>query len=293
MKLNDFIILMMVCLFWGGNFVVTSWALAKNPVPPFMLGTVRALIVIIILSPFLFKPLPQHFKRLLIICFLVGPCHLGFLYMGLTTSSASASAIVSQFLIPISTILSIIFLKERIGLIRSLAIAGSFIGVIIMIYDPKTFTVERGLILLLFAYVSVAIASILMKRVGEIKWQQYVVWMGVVILSVMLPATLLFEGGQAQVWQNSKSSLLIAAAYASIFVSCIAHGQYFEIIKKYDVSIVVPLTLMTPVFAIIMGMLFLGDEMHMRYWIGAVIILPCVYIIARRTHGEKRNEKAS
>jgi len=65
-------------------------------------------------------------------------------------------------------------------------------------------------------------------------------------------------------------------------VTVLAHGQYFNLIKRYDVSVVVPLTLMVPVFACVLGVLFLKETIYLRYYIGAALILPCVYIIARR-----------
>lgn len=282
MKRRDFIILMICCLGWGGNFVVSSWALGSNPVPPFMLAAVRALFVIGFMGYFLFKPLPKKFGLLLIVCGLVGPIHLGFLYTGLQTASATGSSIVAQFFIPMSTILSMIFLKEKVGWVRGGAIIGAFIGVMIMVYDAGSFKLDIGLIYVLLAYLALSIASIIMKFVGDIMWQQYVVWMAVVVLIAMSLASFLFEGGHAAVIETSLIPLLIAALYAAVCVTIIAHGQYFDLIKRYDVSVVVPLTLMVPVFATVLGVIFLKDELYMRYLIGAALILPCVYVISKR-----------
>lgn len=152
MSTRDFLILVIVCFFWGGNFVVSAWALGDHPVPPFMLAASRSLIVLLCLSPVFLWPRPKAFGLLILICALVGPVHLGFLYTGLQTVSATGSSIVAQLFIPISTVLSIIFLQERVGWIRGGAIAGAFIGVIIMVFDPQTFKVELGLIYTLGAY---------------------------------------------------------------------------------------------------------------------------------------------
>ncbi len=285
MKLRDFIILMVCCVGWGGNFVVSAWALGNNPVPPFMLAATRAAFVILIMGYVLMRPLPKKFGLLLIVCALVGPVHLACLYTGLQTASATGSSIVSQFMIPMSTILSIIFLKEKIGAVRGGAIIGAFIGVIIMVYDPASFNIEIGLLYILGAYLALAVASIIMKFVGDISWQQYVAWMAVVVLITMSTASFLFESGQGQIWETSRTPLLMAAIYAAIGVTILAHGQYFNMIKRYDVSVVVPLTLMVPVFATILGVIFLKEAVYIRYLIGAALILPCVYIISVRGGG--------
>lgn len=282
MRALDFAILMVCCLGWAGNFVVSAWAVGSNPVPPFMLAAVRAAVVLLVMGYFLFKPRPKKFGLLLIVCACVGPIHLGFLYTGLQTASASGSSIVSQMLIPFATILSMIFLKEKVGWVRGLAIAGAFIGVMVMIYEPGGLKPDIGLLYIMAAYFSLAVGSIVMKRVGDISWQQYVTWMALMVLVTMGIASALFETGHQAVWQGSKVPLLIAAGYAAIAITILAHGQYFDLIKKYDVSLVVPLTLMVPVFACVLGVVFLQETIFLRYYVGAALIFPCVFIIARR-----------
>lgn len=283
MTRRDFFLLMICCLGWGGNFVIAAWALGNNPVPPYMLAAMRGSIVVALMGYFLFKPLPKKFGLLLIVCALVGPVHLALLYTGLQSASATGSSIVSQFMIPMSTFLSIIFLKEKVGWVRGSAIFGAFIGVMIMIYDRSSLTLDIGLIYVLLAYISLAVASIIMKFVGDIAWQQYVAWMGLMVMISMGVGSFIFEQGQAEVWQISRVPLLITALYAAICVTIIAHGQYFNLIKRYDVSLVVPLTLMVPVFATVLGVIFLNDDIYPRYAIGAFLILPCVYIISAGT----------
>ena len=282
MRAFDFVILMICCLGWAGNFVVTAWAVGNNPVPPFMLAACRAAIVLLIMGYFLFKSRPEKFGLLLIVCACVGPIHLSFLYTGLQTASASGSSIVSQMLIPFATFLSIIFLKEKVGWVRGLAIAGAFIGVMVMIYEPGGLKPDIGLLYTMIAYFSMAVGSIVMKRVGDIPWQQYVAWMALMVLITMGVASALIETGHQEVWASSKIPLLITASYAAIGVTIVAHGQYFNLIKRYEVSLVVPLTLMVPVFACILGVLLLKETIFLRYYIGAALILPCVYVIARR-----------
>lgn len=279
---RDIMIMMICCLAWGGNFVVSAWAVGDNPVPPFMLAAVRAAIVLALMGWVFLRPRPKRLGLLLVVCFCVGPIHLGFLYTGLQTASSSGSSIISQILIPFATVLSVIFLKERVGWRRGLAIIGAVMGVIVMVYEPGALSFDLGLLYIIGAYFSLAVGSVVMKRVGDVDWTQYVAWMALVVLLVAGMASAVFEGGHAQVWTDSKVPLLIAAGYAAVGVTIFAHGQYFTLVRKYDVSQIVPLTLMTTVFACILGVIFLGDVIYPRYIIGAALILPCVYYIAKR-----------
>ncbi len=282
MKPTDFAILMFCCLFWGTNFVVSAWALGHSPVPPFFLAFVRSCFVLAVMWPFLLRQRPEGWRVLLLVCILVAPVHLGFLYSGLQTAPASASSIVSQTIIPITTVLSLVFLKEQVGWVRGLAIIGALIGTIIMVYDPATIGFDLGLIWIICAYISLGVGSVLMKYVGDVDWRQYVVWMALMMFLLSGPTTLIFEDNHARIWAEAKWPLLIAAGYAAVFVTLFSHGQYFNLIRKYDVTQIVPLTLMTTFFATVLGVLFLNETLHLRYYIGAALILPCVWIIAKR-----------
>lgn len=282
MKSADFIILMMCCVFWGVNFVFGAWAVSDHNIPPVFLAAIRSICVLLIAAPFLFKKRPEHFGRLLIVCICVGPLHLGFLYTGLRTADASAGSIIAQMMIPFATILSVIFLKEKVGLIRSLGIAGALTGVLIMVYDPDSVGVNMGLVMIAGAYIALAVGSVVMKTVGTVDWRQYVAWMALTVFLIMGAGSALFETGQVEALKTSWWPLLATAVFSALCVSIFTHGQYFKLLQTYDVSVVVPLTLMVPVFATLAGVTVRGETLDLSVIIGAALILPCVYIIARR-----------
>lgn len=282
MRAFDFWVMMMCCLFWGGNFVMTAWALGGTSIPPFMLAGTRALMVLGVMGYFLFRPLPKDFLRLMFVCVCVGPVHLGFLYTGLQTASASGASILSQSLIPMATLLSVIWLREKVGWRRSLAIGGAMLGVVIMIYEPGALRFDIGLIYILCAYVAMASGTVAMRRVPDVDWRVYVAWTALILFVFSIFMSIFFETGHVEVWRNDKYPLLIAAAYATLGVSIFAHGQYFRFLQIYPVNRVVPLGIMTTVLATILGVLLLKETLYPRYVFGALLILPCVWFIARR-----------
>lgn len=273
---------------------MTSWALGGSSVPPFMLAATRALLVLTVMGVFLVRPIPKQFLRLMFVCFCVGPLHLGLLYTGLQTASASGASIISQALIPIATLLSVVWLKEKIGWRRSAAITGALIGVFIMIYEPGALSFDPGLIYALGAYTALAVGTVAIRRIRQVDWRVYVAWTAAMLFVVCTGATFLLEDNHAEVWRVDKGPLLMAAIYAAFAVSVVAHGQYFRLLQTYPVNRVVPLGIMVTVFATILGILLLDEVLYPRYMIGAALILPCVWIIARRggpapmeeTHGE-------
>jgi O-acetylserine/cysteine efflux transporter len=208
--------------------------------------------------------------------------HLGLLYTGLQTAPASGASIISQSLIPLASILSVFWLKERIGWRRIFAIMGALIGVAVMIYEPGALRLDIGLLYILGAYAALAVGTVAIRRVPDVDWRIYVAWTAVVVLVFCSIMSLSIESDHAEIWRVDKAPLLIAATYAAISVSIIAHGQYFRILQSNPVNLVVPLTIMVTVFATTLGVLLLKETLYPRYIVGAAVILPCVWYIARR-----------
>ena len=73
MPLRDILVIMVCCVCWAGNFTLIAWAAGDHDVPPLLLAAVRALIVVAIMSPFLFRPRPRLFARMMLVAFFIGP----------------------------------------------------------------------------------------------------------------------------------------------------------------------------------------------------------------------------
>ena len=170
-------------------------------------------------------------------------------------------------------------------MLQSLAITSALIGVLIMIYEPGALSFNFGLLYVLGAYVSMAIGTVLIRKLGNIDWRVYVAWTAVIMLIFASIMSAVFETGQAIAWHDDKWPLLIAALYAGLCISVFSHGQYFRLLQTYPVNKVVPLTIMVTVFATILGVILLKEKLYPRYIFGAFLILPCVWYIASR--GEK------
>jgi len=260
---------------------MSKWILSDFAIPPLFFAAVRFTLVAVLMSPFLF-PIPKHFLKLCLAGLCVGAFHLAFLYTGLQTAPAGAASIVSQMLIPFATILSVVFLHEKIGIRRGLGICGALIGVIILIYNPDDLSLDIGLAYVAMAFLVMAIGSILIKSVGDIGPLQYLAWMGVLAVPTLFVGSLFLETGQFEAAKASGWGMSIGVLYTALLASIFAHGQYFRLLKTYDVTLIVPLTLMSPFWAVILGIIIRGEPFDLRLIIGAVFILASVYIIARR-----------
>ena len=124
MALRDFLLLALVCLFWGLNFVVSKWVIEDTP--PLFYAALRFGLIALVLAPWLF-PAPRQMGRVIAVGLLMGGLNFAFLFLGLKLSEPSAAAVTVQLGVPFTTILSMIFLGETIGWRRAAGIALAFI----------------------------------------------------------------------------------------------------------------------------------------------------------------------
>ncbi len=281
MKPADFGLLFAVCLIWALNLVITRWTVSTADVPPIFFAGVRLGLVGLVLSPFLF-PAPRQIGLMFLIAMGMGAVQFGLLFLGLANASASAAAVIGQLGVPITTIFSIMFLGEQIGWRRGLGIVMSFAGVMIIAIDPDKFSLTLGMIFLVLAAVSSSAASILMKRIepmSAMKLQAWVGWFSVVPLMAMSFAT---ETGQVDPFLTGDWLVWVSVAFAVLAVSIFGHGTFYRMIKRYDVTLISPLTLMTPIWGVVLGILLLGELLTLKLVIGAAVALAGVGVIMVR-----------
>ena len=70
--------------------------------------------------------------------------------------------------------------------------------------------------------------------------------------------------------------------YSVLVVSVLGHTTYYGLIQRYEANLIAPLTLMSPLMTIVLGIWLTGDHFDMRMAFGAALALVGVFIIAVR-----------
>lgn len=281
MKPGDLALLFVVCLVWALNLVFARWMVSVAETPPIFFAAVRFALVALALLPFLW-PAPRQMGMMALIAMGIGAAHFAFLFIGLANASASLASVVGQLGVPISTILSVLFLGERIGWRRGLGIALSFLGVMIIAVQPEGFTLTTGLAFLLMAALVGSAASILMKRIEPMPALRLQAWVGLFSFLPLLALSFATETGQFAPFLSGDWRVYAATLFAVFAVSIFGHGCFYILLKRYDVSMVTPLTLMTPIWGVALSIALLGEPASPRLFIGAAVALVGVAMIAIR-----------
>ncbi len=87
------------------------------------------------------------------------------------------------------------------------------------------------------------------------------------------------EGSFLPVWSPMEWGLM---AYATVLGSALAYGLFFWFANSGDLTGFTALTFLTPVFALLCGVVLLDEQLRPLQWLGALLALMSVLLISRR-----------
>lgn len=288
MNPRHFLLLVGICFVWGINFVVAKWSVSGTPdlvpgfdgAPPLFFAFLRFALLYAVLAPWLL-PLPKRLMPVVWAALTMGAIQFAMLFIGLRFATPSAVAIVVQLSVPFTTILSIIFLHERVRWIRGGGMALAFVGVALVFFKPAEFSFTAGLIAATGAALAAAAGTIFVKQV-DLKPIPLQAWMGLISAPPLLIASLCLERGQIAAALDGGWLFLAALAFTVLVVNVFGHGSFYWLLRRYDASFLAPMLLMGPLIGVISGVVLLGDPVTWQLVLGGVIALAGVGVVAAR-----------
>ena len=281
MSLRDFLLLAFVCVVWATNNIVSKFVVTHLGVPPMFYAAVRFAVVLIVVFPWLL-PMPRPRWRMLVVGLLMGAGTFALVFIGLKTASPSAVAIVSQVGVPITTLLSFLILGERLTGRRVIGMVLTLTGVLAVMWDPHGFKMSTGLLFIVAASFLGGLGAVMMKQMEGVKPLRLQAWVGLSSLAPMVVLSAWLEPGQIQAGIAAGWPFVAAALFSGLVVSVVAHTLYYSLIQKYEANLISPLTLMTPLATIGMGVIFTQDVFDLRMAFGTAVALAGVLVIALR-----------
>jgi len=282
----DYGLLILLSVVWGLAFVAIR--VLDRELSFVNLALLRWLIAsagYLVLLAFLGKPRTAFSKadlpRLLLIGFFnVAGYHLSLNYAEVTVPAGLAGLLIT--LGPVfSALLSVVFLKERIG--RRL-ILGIFLAVsgaaILSAGDLSGGSSPYGPLGVVLAALSYALFAVLAKPlVSKYGALRVAIWAGVVGTAMLLP-----------LWSSSFSDQISrfsfmgweALLYLSILSTVMGYSLFYTLVEKGGVSRVMIQLYLAPVFGVIGGMLLLGETASTETVIGGTAMLLAVWIATTR-----------
>lgn len=282
---RDFALVLVVCVVWAGNFLTSAFALRE--VPPFLFSALRMTLLAALLVAFLKRPPRAQWPRLIAVALLNGALHFGTSLWALRMAGdLSSPAIVMQSYIPMAVLLAWWVLGERFAWRTGSAIALSFAGVLVLGFDPLVLDHPASLLMMLFSAFLIALGTVLMRGLSGIDAISMQGWTAVIGILPLLAISAVIEPGGVAALRGAGPAAWGAVAYSAVFASLIGHSVFFGLVQRHPVAQVAPYLLLTPVFAVALGILIWGDRPGPQLWIGGAMVLGGVLAIALRARAK-------
>ena len=281
MPLKHLLILLFIAIAYGSAFPITKLAL-NDSVPPILMASLRMGIVLILLIPFWKFRIPEkkYMPSLIAFSFSMGVMVYVFMTLSLYYSSIISPVIVgSQLAIPFGVLASSIMLNENISSKKWILIFTSFIGILIIFFDPKLANNFLGLFYAALMALSFGLAQVYSRQLKDLDVSLTNAFTGLFGFIILLILSFFIEGDAITNIKSININTWLLIFYQAIVVSLGAHLLMFYLYKFYTVGQIFPSYSLFPIFGIGLTFLIFGEVPTLLFLIGGIIVLGSVYLL--------------
>lgn len=283
------IIWLILCLIWG-----TTWIFIKiglEDLPPISFAAARFILAVLILA-LVIKiqniPLPKSWRDWRLIL-LTGVLQFSINYSLVFWSeqyiSSGLAAVLQAMITVFGLALAWLHLpNERITRLKILAVLLGIIGVGIIFNDQlqvESAWAFAGCAAIVFGAYAASHASILIKAYGgnlhpaSLVFGQMICGLPLIILYAAIR-----EGSPLQF--NWSWRAIVCVLYLTVFGTIAAFWLYYWLLSKIESTKAMMISLVTPLIAVIIGAIFLGEKLPPQTGFGGVLILASIGLIVFR-----------
>ncbi|MBM3299388.1 MAG: DMT family transporter [Deltaproteobacteria bacterium] len=286
--LTGALLLVLLCLVWGGNLV--SIKVSNQSVPPLLTAAIRSCVASFLLWIYAKVVREQVFlptelvKHGVAIGLLFGAEFL-LLYWGLNFTHASR-AVLFLYTHPLWTALMAHFIltDDRLNLNKILGICLAFLG-LTLVFGSRAEALGPvawvGDLMELVAGFLWAATTIYIKR---FIWNTPITHFQTLFAQLFFSIPLLILGSLGLEWgrQVSLDPLAVAAIfYQCVIVAFVSYLAWFRMIHLYPVSRLAAFTFLAPFFGVILSGLLLHEAITLFLWIGLGLVAAGIYLVNR------------
>lgn len=278
MSLRDLFLGLTVVLLWGFNIVTAKWGVAE--VPPLLFTALRFAAVGVLVVPFFRLP-RAALRDILLLSVTFGTGGFGLMFASFALVEGSTAAIVSQLVVPFSVLLGVFVLKEKPGPRRIFGIALALAGVLVIAGQPQGVD-PLGIVLMVGSAACSATGNLFLKRLTQLPPLGVVGWMSLLATPQLLVLSLLLEDGHIAALQGASERMWWSLVYTVLAASIVAHSLWAGLVRRHELSRIVPFALLAPVTSVVCATIFLGEPLTPLKLVGGAITLTGVAIIQVR-----------
>jgi len=265
----------------GSAFPVAKLAL-NNSVPPILMASLRMGLVFLLLIPFWKFSLPnkKFFKPLILFSISMGVLVYVFMNLSLFHSSIIAPIILgSQLAIPFGILASAFLLNENISKNKWILIFTSFLGIVIIFFDPKLTENYLGLFFASLMALFFGLAQVYSRQLKDLPISMINASTGIFGFIILIVISIFFEGNVRENIEQINFESWMFISYQAVIVSLCAHLLMFYLYKFYTVGKIFPFYSLFPIFGIILTYLVFGEVPTILFILGGIIVITSVFFL--------------
>ncbi len=273
MKLRDLLIALCIMTVWGFNFSVIK--LGVDSIDPLLLAGMRFLLCALPAVFFIPKP-DTHFRYVIGYGLLFGVGLWGMVSLGIQAGiSAGMASLLLQFSVFFTIFLSYLYLGERLTAAKLLGFAIALGGLALTMLVTDGSVTLLGALLVLLAAVAWSVANIVVKRAAVTRVFAFLVWSSLFSPLPLFGLSYLM-GGNA-VFIHFAREIDGAAVFSILFqaypTTLLGYWVWNNLVNKYPVSSVAPLTLLVPIFGLLGSFLVFGEIISLEKVLASGLII--------------------
>ena len=262
----------------GSAFPVAKLAL-NNSVPPILMASLRMGLVLLLLIPFWrFKiPAKKYFNSLILFSLSMGVMVYVFMNLSLFYSSIISPIILgSQLAIPFGILASAFMLNENISKNKWLLIFTSFLGILIIFFDPKLSDNYMGLFFASLMALFFGLAQVYSRQLKELDVSMINASTGLFGFIILMIISFLIEGNVLVNIKLIEIDSWLLISYQAIIVSLCAHLLMFYLYRFYTVGKIFPFYSLFPIFGIALSYVIFNEVPSLLFILGGIIVISSV-----------------
>ncbi|MBX3243493.1 MAG: EamA family transporter [Acidobacteria bacterium] len=286
------IIWVILCLIWGTTWVFIKFGL--DDLPPITFAVARFILSAAILLPIILirkLPMPKgrsQWRLLILTGLLQFSINYSTVFWSEQYISSGLAAVLQATITVFGLVLAWIFLPaERITTLKVIAVLLGIVGVAVIFADQlrvESVMAFAGSVAIVIGAFAAAQASILVKaKATGMDPASIVLWQMLCGLPVLIIYSLVVEGSPFA--HNWSLRAIGSVAYLAIVGTVAAFWLYYWLLARIESTKAMMISLVTPLIAVIIGNLTLGETLPPQTLVGGVLILASVGLIVFRKRG--------
>jgi len=294
------VVWLLLCLIWG-----TTWMFIKiglEDLPPITFAYLRFSLAVVIVGAVIkfggltFPNRKEHWRLLAVTGVLQFTINYSLVFWSELHITSGLAAVLQATIPVFGLFLARLHLpKEKFTVLKVAALAVGLLGVAVIFYEQlrlESYMAFAGSVAIVVGAYAAAHASILTKAKGAGLNPEGIVFGQMLCgLVPLITIGLIFEGSPLKL--KFSSMAVVSVLYLTFVGTIAAFWLYYWLLRRVESTKAMTTALVTPLVAVIVGAIFLGERVRPRVYAGGLLILSGVGLIVFRKKLPAMQERKS